>query len=498
MKMPADSQKIELKMTSLTLACLVSLALNCSALSGLPGSAQQPAKANKQTSQAKAATKSPAYTEEQIRSFIEIGYSYYDKKDYGTAARYLLPAGQIKLNDGNLQDILGTCFMHLERYREAWQYFERAHRLEPNDGELTLRLAYVYHKCQDDYHAGLLLDEIRQRFKDKPELLSHASDLAASLKSPKSDNQKKDESATDGYLARAQAARRDIAKGQYNAYDELTYCLYKARRFDELEPALLEAVGRFPKEKHYYTNLMRCQIDRGNLEGLQATRRLFIERFPNDPDSKRVKDELAYYERDFKNARARERSGQATEDFNQGYEVFSRGQMPLKVFVPSIWKSKIVWTADSTGKAQVKKTGIDHTKLVERAFSEWSEASQRAITFTFIGTGDNADIECQWTDDKAKLQHSFAAGETHSEVGAKGQRKEIVYILVSPKSDRQSPSEQEEEFYTTALHEIGHALGLSHSTNPQDIMYFSSSSSTPSNCLAPGDISRIRNLYRKP
>lgn len=498
MNMPARSQKSKLILARVSLASMslfsLAPAILWLAVSAQPSSAQ-PSKTNKPNMQA---PKAPSYSEEQINSFINTGYNYYDKKDYATAARYLLPAGQIRQSDGNLQDILGTCFMHLERYREAWQYFERAHRLEPNDGELTLRLAYVYHKCQDDYHAGLLLDEIRQRFKDKPELLSHASDLAASLKSPKSDNQKKEDSAAEGYLARAQAARRDIAKGQYDAYDELTYCLYKARRFDELETALLEAVARFPKEKHYYTNLMRCQIDRGNLEGLQATRRLFIERFPNDPDSKKVKDELAYYERDFKNARARERSGQATEDFNQGYEVFSRGQMPLKVFVPSIWKSKIVWTADSTGKAQVKNTGIDHTKLVERAFNEWAEASQRAITFTFVGTGDNADIECQWTDDKAKLQHSFAAGETHSEVGANGQRKEIVYILVSPKSDRQSPSEQEEEFYTTALHEIGHALGLSHSTNPQDIMYFSNSSSTPSNSLAPGDISRIRNLYRKP
>ena len=50
---------------------------------------------------------------------------------------------------------------------------------------------------------------------------------------------------------------------------------------------------------------------------------------------------------------------------------------------------------------------------------------------------------------------------------------------------------------SVGLHELGHTLGLTHSPNIQDLMYFQAVEPNPTE-YQPGDISRLRALYGKP
>jgi len=156
--------------------------------------------------------------------------------------------------------------------------------------------------------------------------------------------------------------------------------------------------------------------------------------------------------------------------------------------VPDIWRAKTVWSAT----AAPAKKGTDYAGLVERAFKEWSDASGGGVTFTFVANNSQANVECEWTTDQSKLSHSFAAGETHTGVNSIGKRKATAFIVVRPND----PDYDEKDFYSTTLHEVGHAIGLSHSATPADVMYFSSAAANQTRSgLSEGDRRRVRQLY---
>lgn len=51
--------------------------------------------------------------------------------------------------------------------------------------------------------------------------------------------------------------------------------------------------------------------------------------------------------------------------------------------------------------------------------------------------------------------------------------------------------------FVVAAHEIGHALGLKHSRNPDSLMYPNYRPSRPANLLSPEDVANINALYSK-
>ena len=224
----------------------------------------------------------------------------------------------------------------------------------------------------------------------------------------------------------------------------------------------------------------------GDLDGLQKSRKDFIQRFPNSKHAKGIKESIGYYEKDFARARARESTNQASSMSRP----YGRSDMPLKVYVHDRLKGRTVWTAGA------KKSGeINYSLLIERAMQEWSNSSGRRISFVFTDNVDNANIECLWTTNRNDLHMSFAAGVTSYERNAQNRpRAKIKLMAKTPKNGLTA-----NEFYGVCLHELGHALGLSHSTSTKDIMYFSVTPETSSSTITPSlsrtDIERIIKLY---
>lgn len=425
------------------------------------------------------------------------GAAQLDANNNQKAAELLWQATKIDPTNFASHYNLGIAFSKLKRWPDAWQAYSKALRVRPSDGDTWLAVAEAYYECGDKQRAINMVKDVQQRFKTNRTVMDRASELIVyfaqddkgSVAQVQNGKSMPTASAAD-FNRLIAAARAQCTQSPKNlaARQRLINLLLQSKSYKEAIPELEAAMTLDPKDSHYLQQLMRCQSELGDLEAVQQTRKRFVAQFPQDEDTQSIKDEIKYYAQDFKSIRAAESKGQATSDYNSAYSVFAAVDMPLKVYVPDIWRSKLIWSA--TGKTQ--SGGQKYADLVEKAFREWAAASNNRLSFNFVATNPLANIECEWTTDQSKLTHSFAAGETHSTTNAEGKRKAIVYILL----DKDPKDFDEREFYHTTLHELGHALGLSHSSNPADIMYFSSSSSNKQSAgLSQNDRDRIQKLY---
>lgn len=127
--------------------------------------------------------------------------------------------------------------------------------------------------------------------------------------------------------------------------------------------------------------------------------------------------------------------------------------------------------------------------LVKRALAEWQKASAGRITFAIVNNLHDSQINLDWKRvDRKALGHCYFNFDAQNRLySAEVQIGLSDGILHEQYMD-------ESEVYHTILHEIGHALGLNHSHNKDDIMY------TPHQYgvvkLSPIDKLSIQWLYR--
>jgi hypothetical protein len=138
--------------------------------------------------------------------------------------------------------------------------------------------------------------------------------------------------------------------------------------------------------------------------------------------------------------------------------------------------------------------------IVIQAMQVWSEVC--SITFTEASNADEADIVIKWTTGNHGDSHPFITGDkvlAHGIMPSNSGNGNGVFGDLhfddeeNWTRDVRNDESQPIDLFSIALHELGHCLGLYHSTDGNDVMYafYSKSKRT----LTTADIKKIQALY---
>jgi len=126
---------------------------------------------------------------------------------------------------------------------------------------------------------------------------------------------------------------------------------------------------------------------------------------------------------------------------------------------------------------------------------QWEAAYPGVIRFQLANTPaqrNTADILIRWSHETT-LGRDYEVGHTNRKVQGKRITSAEITLIVNPVIDRHiGPVQQQQRLHATILHEVGHALGLEHSDNRDDVMYYRG---WQRGYLSNGDIQRMKTLY---
>jgi Ca2+-binding RTX toxin-like protein len=171
-------------------------------------------------------------------------------------------------------------------------------------------------------------------------------------------------------------------------------------------------------------------------------------------------------------------------------------------FEGPVWASgTITWSFASGTPFSSAITGPYQT-TVQSALAAWSESAN--LSFHQVAAGTPADIEIGW----GSLEDGSAAGSgtiglTTIYTTGSNQLAQATVELEDPAQRALASTAQgytwqstTSTLYQVSLHELGHALGLDHSTDPDAVMYPTAQTTNPGLSLA--DIAGMQLLYGAP
>ena len=192
-----------------------------------------------------------------------------------------------------------------------------------------------------------------------------------------------------------------------------------------------------------------------------------------------------------------------TLDFLSSSDESESGEVPAVCRWPDNAFPLRLWFNNKNSENDETPDTSDFENLMFAAIAQWEFASGNRIQFVKAETPDTANVVVSWFDE-AVLGRGFELAHVDRTVipaphKIPGKPEGIITHAVvnlhkNPVINRHFSSKNTQItcFFATILHEFGHVLGLEHSPNPNDVMFYRGYQNAR---LTGNDVQRLNLLY---
>jgi predicted Zn-dependent protease len=156
-------------------------------------------------------------------------------------------------------------------------------------------------------------------------------------------------------------------------------------------------------------------------------------------------------------------------------------------------KIKARWQNPSNIKVYIA-SNVGKEVIFKKAFATWDDKLYKSINFSYVTEENKADIVIKFVDALSGNKAGVTEYPQIWNLGSKEYLKKVVVkvALQNPQGGKYTDT----NLLAIALHEIGHALGISyHSDNLNDIMYYSTET-YKNGSISKRDVNTVQRIYR--
>lgn len=372
---------------------------------------------------------------------------------------------------GYVHQDLGECYRNLHQYPQAIQNFEAALRYDPKSTKSMYTLSLIHYEEEHFDTAAQYLQKLLKETDDSQyiqcgkELMlqiqtyGRAKTAVKEIEAGRMDNAKQ---------LLAEAAKYDPSPVSGSVHASMAF-VYRQTGKPELAIEEGKKALQFkPDDKNATYSLAIAYQDIGKFNEAVVWLKKYLT-LEDDTQKKARTQEL------IKDLKA---DGEKLNDGANNlpdYLDHMVGGAPLKRWAQTSLPIKVHIT-DGNGVTGFKSK---YPSFIDRAFDTWCDASGNRLSYKIVPDSKNADIDVVWISTPIEIEENGRNRQKQgvARVSANNGVIDSVRVEIDTMNGFQPDRTLEDsECASVCMHEIGHSLGLDHSTNYCDIMYFGASS----------------------